>query len=169
MTIRLTKLTAAVAASAAAAALGLATGGALPAGAAPGASASTPKASIASAGAGAKQKVYIAAEGCDGHVYKPSKVILACADANLYVTGLKYDTYRRMSAKATGTIHLNDCTPDCAGGHFHKYPASIRFFDVVKCSDGRSYFSRARYRFSAPHGTQTADVSPFRLRCKAAA
>ncbi|HEY1688582.1 MAG TPA: hypothetical protein VGF95_06920 [Solirubrobacteraceae bacterium] len=135
---------------------------ALPAGAATGHSAK------ASQGAAAKQKVYVAAEGCSGHFYKPSKVILACADANLYITGLKYSAYGTSSARAAGTIHLNACTPDCAGGHFHTYPGSIRFFDVVKCSDGRRYFSRAKYRFSGPNGSGTEDVGPLRLRCKAA-
>lgn len=158
--MRLTGFKAAVSASVAIVA-GLGSVTALPAGAA--------SAHGAAEGAGsAKQRVYIAAEGCGGHSYKPSRVILACADANLYITGLKYSSYGQASAKATGTIHLNDCAPDCAGGHFHTYRGSIRFFDVVKCSDGRSYFSRARYKFSAPHGTQTTDVSPPRLRCKEA-
>lgn len=111
-------------------------------------------------------RVFIAAEGCDGHLYKPRKVILACADANLYVTGLHYSAYRGREAKANGVFHLNDCTPDCAGGRFHAHGGTIRFFDVVRCADGRRYFSQARYSFPSKGGKGTANVEPF-LRCKA--
>ncbi len=115
-------------------------------------------------GAGASP-VYVAAEGCRGHRYKPRKAILACADANLYVTGLRYSSYGSREAKGTGVFHLNDCTPDCAGGRFHKHGGSIRFFDVVACADGRRYFARARYSFRGRGGKGTADIEPF-MRCK---
>jgi hypothetical protein len=116
--------------------------------------------------AAASSAVLIASEGCDGHLYKPRKVILACADANLYVTGLHYSAYSGTEAKANGVFHLNDCTPDCAGGRFHAHGGMIRFFDVVHCADGRRYFSQARYSFPSKGGKGVADIEPF-LRCKA--
>lgn len=112
----------------------------------------------------ADARVFVAAEGCCGHVYKPRKVVLACADANLYVTELSYSSYGDREAKAGGRFHLNDCTPNCAGGRFHTYRGSIRLFDVVRCADGRRYFSRARYSFHARGGKGTADVAPL-MRC----
>ena len=112
----------------------------------------------------ASARVYVAAEGCRGHVFEPRKVILACADANLYVTGLSYGSYGSREAKARGIFHLNDCTPDCAGGRFHTYHGTIRLFDVVRCADGRRYFAQARYSFRARGGKGTADVAPF-MRC----
>ncbi len=119
------------------------------------------------AGSGsAKARVYVAAEGCRGHVYKPSKkLILACADANLYVTGLGYSSYGTSEAKGKGVFHLNDCKPDCAGGRFHEHGGTIRLFDVVRCTDGRRYFARARYSFPASGGKGTADIKPF-MRCR---
>ena len=111
-------------------------------------------------GAGASP-VYVAAEGCRGHRYKPRKVILACADANLYVTGLRYSSYGSREAKATGVFHQNDCTPDCAGGRFHEHGGSIRFFGVIACANGRRYFARARYSFPGRGGKGTADIEPF--------
>lgn len=114
-------------------------------------------------------RVYIAAEGCHGHVYRPRKrVILACADANLYVTNLDYSAYQSREAKATGIFHLNDCTPNCAGGRFHAHEGSIRFFDVVQCVDGRRYFARARYSFPGRGGNGTADIEPF-ITCRSTA
>jgi hypothetical protein len=111
-------------------------------------------------------RVFVAAEGCRGHAFKPRKVVLACADANLYVTGLSYSFYGGSEARASGRFRVNDCTPNCAGGRFHTYRGSVRFFGVVRCSDGRRYFSRARYSFHARGGKGIADVAPV-MRCSA--
>jgi hypothetical protein len=112
-------------------------------------------------------KVFIADKGCTGHAVEPSEVVIACADANLYVTGLQYSSYGGGTAKAAGTFHLNDCTPNCAAGTFHTHPGTITFSKVVLCSDGRRYYSRAKYRFKAKYGKGKADIEPtIRLKCK---
>jgi hypothetical protein len=90
----------------------------------------------------------------------PRKVILACGDGNLYVTGLRYRSYGGKQAKAKGIFHLNDCRPDCAGGRFHTYDGVIRFFDVVQCADRRSYFAQARYSFKGHYGSGVAPIEP---------
>ncbi len=103
-------------------------------------------------------KVYIAANGCTGSSFKPAKVILACADANLYVASLKYKSYGSSSASATGTFHYNTCTPNCAAGKFKTQSGSVSFSAVVSCSDGRRYFSSARYSYGKQSGTD--DIKP---------
>lgn len=107
-------------------------------------------------------KVYIAAKGCTGHSYKPASVVFACADGNLYASKLKYSSYGAREARATGTIHLNTCTPNCAQGKFQTKPGSVRFAKVVRCKDGRSYFTSAKYKFGKRSGT--ADIEP--ANCK---
>ncbi len=109
-------------------------------------------------------KVYIAAKGCTGSSYKPTSVVFACADGNLYATKLKYSSYGSREASATGTIHLNTCTPNCAAGKFQTKPGSVRFSKVVRCKDGRSYFGSAKYKYGKTSGT--ADIEP--LKCKKA-
>ncbi len=126
-------------------------------------SASAGRLAPASRGA-ASGRVYIAAEGCRGHRFMPRKVILACADGNLYVTGLGYSSYGGGQAKAKGVFHLNDCRPNCAGGRFHTRGGTIRFFDVVRCADGRRYFAQARYSFKGHNGSGTAEIGP-EMRC----
>lgn len=115
-------------------------------------------ASIAQGASTSASKVYVAANGCAGSSYKPTKVTLACADANLYASGLKYSSYGSSSANATGTIHYNTCTPNCAAGKFKSQAGSVSFSAVVSCSDGRRYFSSARYRYGKTSGT--ADIKP---------
>jgi hypothetical protein len=112
------------------------------------------------------QKLYVAAKGCTGHTLEPGTVILACADANLYVSGLDYSSYGASSAPATGTVHVNECKPNCAAGKFRTYPAKLTFFDVVKCSDGRRYYARAKYSYEAKYGKGTADIEPTTLKCE---
>jgi hypothetical protein len=120
---------------------------------------------LARSGAGraesaAAAKVFIAAK-CQNHVYKPHKVIFACADGSFYATNLRYVSYGSRQALATGTMHYNDCKPYCAAGHFHARKGKVRFYRAVRCADGRRYFSRAHYRFAGRTGR--ADIEP--LNC----
>jgi hypothetical protein len=103
-------------------------------------------------------KVYIAAK-CQNHVYKPRRVIFACADGSFYATSLRYASYGSRQAVASGTMHYNDCKPNCAAGHFHQRRGRVRFSRVVRCADGRRYFSRAHYRFGKRAGR--VDIAPF--------
>lgn len=115
----------------------------------------------------ATSEIYVASEGCTGHVYKPTKVTLACADDNIYATGLKFSSYGGSTAKATGTIHANECKPNCAAGKFKTYKAKLTFLDVVQCSDGRSYYGSVNYEINKSN-KGTADIEPLsKLKCKA--
>ena len=113
------------------------------------------------AGASHSERIYIANSGCRGHAYKPSGVTLACGDGNLYATGIAYREYGHKVTTATATIHLNACTPNCAAGQFHSYPGTLSFRDIVRCEDGRLYYSRASYKFTGPDGSGTAVIAPF--------
>lgn len=120
-----------------------------------------------SGAAGSRQRVFIAASGCTGHTYRPTRVTLACGDGNLYATAIVYRGYGGRTAPASATIHINNCLPDCAAGSFKVYRGTLSFSAIVRCADGRLYYSRARYGFAAPHGSGTADVEPIQ-RCAAA-
>ena len=106
--------------------------------------------------------MYIAANACTGHAFKPQKVTFACADGNAFATNLRYSSYGSQQAQATGTINVNSCTPNCAAGHFRKQAGKVRFSNVVRCADGRRYFTRARYQYGKH--SASADVQPF--NCK---
>jgi hypothetical protein len=112
----------------------------------------------------ASAQVYIAANGCSGYAYKPSRVVFACADGNVYATGLKYTTYGSREARASGLIHVNNCTPNCAAGRFRTSSSSVRFYKAVTCADRRRYFSRVHYTVSKR--SYSADVEP--LNCSSA-
>lgn len=118
------------------------------------------------AAASGAQRVYLTQE-CRTPAVMPAAVVLACADDNIYATRLHYKNYGQKTATATGLIHVNDCTPNCAAGKFHIYPLKIAFKGLVRCSQGRLFYSRAEYTFTGPGGSGKADVQPLGMHCSA--
>lgn len=63
---------------------------------------------------------------CTGQaVVRPSSIIVACADANTDLVDLRWSAWGSATTHATGTLQENDCTPNCATGHFISYRASV--------------------------------------------
>jgi hypothetical protein len=63
---------------------------------------------------------------CSGHaVVRPKDFVLACADGNSALEKLTWTSWTPGLASAKGTLEQNDCTPYCAAGHFHNYPALV--------------------------------------------
>jgi hypothetical protein len=85
---------------------------------------------------------------------RPHQVTIACADANLYATGLRWSRWSASGATAAGTGHMNDCTPYCAAGHFHAFRMTIRLSQPIVCK-GRRRFSRITWSGARSHGTFT--------------
>lgn len=56
---------------------------------------------------------------------KPRNFILTCADANSVLGKLSWTSWTPGVASATGVLSENDCTPYCAAGHFHSFPALV--------------------------------------------
>jgi hypothetical protein len=126
------------------------------------------------AGAGPRfhgRRVYVASKACTGHTYRPRQIILACGDAGFYATGVAYRVYGDRTAVASAQLHVHNCVPNCAQSAFHAYPGKLTLLAVVRCSDGRLYYSRARYRFAGvnPYGPSSgsANIEPF-IHCSKA-
>ena len=61
---------------------------------------------------------------CDSKpVAAPSTFVLACADHGIGVEDLHWASWTPELASGYGVFWENDCTPDCADGHFHYYPS----------------------------------------------
>jgi hypothetical protein len=96
---------------------------------------------------------------CGPLVSAPKSLVLACADANYGLAGLTWHSWGHASAAATGKATANDCTPDCAAGHFHSYPASVSVSGLKACGKAR-YYSRLTitYPGKRPAGVGKRDV-----------
>jgi hypothetical protein len=94
---------------------------------------------------------------------RPRSILMACGDGNFFITNLRWSRWNASEAGGAGVGHQNDCTPDCARGHFHRYPVAIRLFRVVACKSRLPIFTRASYRFvgAKPPGVVRSSVEPF--------
>ncbi len=63
--------------------------------------------------------------GCDNDAEVDPSSISNCGDGAAGLTGLHWTSWTSHLASGYGTYYLNDCTPTCAGGHFHTYPALV--------------------------------------------
>jgi hypothetical protein len=116
------------------------------------------------------RRVYVANKDCRGHTFRPEKITLACADDNLYATEVHFlkgtsEVYGSPRADASATIHENDCKPDCASGKFIVDKGALILEGIVRCKDGRLYYSRAEYAF--PEGQNVVGIEPSE-RCSVA-
>ncbi len=109
---------------------------------------------------------------CPGQhaLVRPKSFILTCADANSQLDNLSWSSWTPGLASATGTLEVNDCTPYCAAGHFHSYPAIVIFWgsQAVKNHAGERCYTtmtqiltgtRPRYYDYIQHKWVTAPVT----------
>jgi hypothetical protein len=85
---------------------------------------------------------------CGGKVvFEPGQYVLACADYNAYFTALRWTAWTARSATAVGVYSQNDCTPDCAAGHFWSAPGTITLTTPRPTKLG-VLFTSARYSYT---------------------
>jgi hypothetical protein len=86
---------------------------------------------------------------CQKAQVRPASFTLTCADGNDYLSHLSWSSWSASSATGTGTNLVNDCTPYCAAGKFHGYPADVKFWrsEPVPGHPGQHYFSRVTLHF----------------------
>ena len=112
-------------------------------------------ASASFGGARAQTTATMALPDCLGKpVVKPTTVTFACGDGNFLIEKLRWTGWGESFAAATGTFEANDCTPNCAAGHFHAYKGVIVASGSQKCPDGTQAYATVRYAFfgRAPFG-----------------
>jgi len=71
----------------------------------------------------AKAPKYVVLDCSFKPVVEPSTFVITCADAGTGVQDLHWTSWTPKLASGYGTFWENDCTPDCADGHFRYYPS----------------------------------------------
>jgi hypothetical protein len=94
---------------------------------------------------------------------RPASIVIACADANFYVDHLRWKSWGKTIAVALGRGHQNDCTPNCAAGHFHAFPMNVRLSHVVSCVKGRHEFARIAWTVKGKTDSETLACSFLKL------
>ena len=82
------------------------------------------------------------------------------------LTGLHWTSWTSHLASGYGTYFLNDCTPTCAGGHFHTYPALVALWGnaAVKGHPSERKYTRMTPGSHGP-GAGGTTTAPGPLRC----
>lgn len=81
---------------------------------------------------------------CPGQhaMVRPKSFVLACADGNSALQKLAWSTWAPGLASAKATLVQNDCTPYCAAGHFHSYPALVVLWGSKAIGHGGHAYTR---------------------------
>jgi hypothetical protein len=86
---------------------------------------------------------YTVVINCQGRPQvRPRNFILACADANDYLSHLSWTSWGPGLASATGVQVENDCVPYCAAGHFHRYPVDAIFWGSAAAAPGSQRYTK---------------------------
>jgi hypothetical protein len=122
---------------------------------------------VSGAAAGAVPARPTAVPDCVGKpTVRPSEIVLACADAGLGVRGLRWLGWGDPTAAGIGTASANDCTPDCAAGHFHTYRAVLLLGGRQRCGAATAYrTATVAIVGEPPPAWSTAAEATYPLRC----
>jgi hypothetical protein len=74
-------------------------------------------------------------------VERPRIIVVTCADFGEQVKAIKWISWGATMATGIATVSANDCTPDCADGHFHPYSAEV-VLDRVQVNQFGPQFTR---------------------------
>jgi hypothetical protein len=82
---------------------------------------------------------------------RPTSFVLACADGNDRLLGMHWTNWVPTSATGTGVQYLNDCTPNCATGHFHSYPVDIALTGTYRAAQNEPFaYTKITLTYTGP-------------------
>jgi len=79
----------------------------------------------------------------------------------LSVDGTKVQWWGHGSAEGFGTMMIDNCKPNCAMGHYHKYPITLVKLYRVRYHSGNPYFTRMDVFFGA--GWNHGNIKTYKL------
>jgi hypothetical protein len=92
---------------------------------------------------------------------RPASIVVACGDGGFYFSKLHWSLWGAKHAHATGLANANDCSPTCAAGHFHTYPAAVKLGIPKKCGKHTEFtllswtFTAARPKGQSKYGSES--------------
>jgi hypothetical protein len=112
---------------------------------------------VAGCGGGDDEKVLFPS-GCTNPTYKPTQIIVTCADANTVLKGIKWSDYGSDSAEGAGTASVNACDPNCAAGKFQQFPATVKLSNPKDCRKDVRQFTHLvlTYTGARPQGASAS-------------
>ena len=99
------------------------------------------------AAAADRLRLPVAYNGQDGWGHGTVRLpVIYVGGPDTFVRVQHWSHWTATSAFAWGTLWADNCQPNCAAGHYARYPAEVSLSRVA-AHDGASYFSRMRLRY----------------------
>jgi hypothetical protein len=70
---------------------------------------------------------------CQTLKFKPQRITLSCGDGGTWLGKLKWSSWSKTQAVATGNYTANNCTPDCASGQTHSVAMKVTLSNPKMC------------------------------------
>jgi hypothetical protein len=106
----------------------------------------------AASAAPASAPLPVAYSGAAGwHQGRARLPVIYLGGSNVFVRTPRWPAWSGSSARASGTLFVNTCTPTCSAGHYRTYRAQVSFWRAG-VHHGVRYFTRMRLRYW--HGGQ---------------
>jgi hypothetical protein len=107
----------------------------------------------------------VLAINCNSEQYKPMRIVISCGDGSSWLGKLKWSSWGRKSAAASGTYKAVNCTPDCAAGHVHSYAIELTLSKPKTCpGQTHSAFKQATLTYTTGPRPKGAPAK-LALRC----
>jgi hypothetical protein len=90
-------------------------------------------------------------------VYEPAQVQFT-GDSSGYLDALAWSSWDASGASGSGTLHLDDCNPNCATGTFTAYPATVNLSGASQTQNGYVFTQMAIDSPTAPGGSQSFSI-----------
>jgi hypothetical protein len=96
--------------------------------------------------------------GCTNPSYKPTQIIVTCADANTVLKGISWKSYGSDRATGSATANVNACDPNCAAGELQTFPATVKLSQPKDCRKDVRQFTHLVLTYSGarPQGASAS-------------
>jgi Flp pilus assembly protein TadG len=96
--------------------------------------------------------------GCTNPSYKPTQIIVTCADANTVLKGISWKSYGSDRATGSATANVNACDPNCAAGKLQTFPATVKLSQPKDCRKDVRQFTHLvlTYTGASPQGASAS-------------
>jgi hypothetical protein len=96
--------------------------------------------------------------GCTNPSYKPTQIIVTCADANTVLKGISWKSYGSDTASGSATANVNACDPNCAAGKLQTFPAMVKLSRPKDCRKDARQFTHLvlTYTGARPQGASAS-------------
>ena len=102
---------------------------------------------------------------CYALAVAPADLTIACGDGNFGLATMRWTGWGSPAAKGTGVVRANDCTPNCAAGHFHDYAAVATAGRLRTCLGGRRQYTHLDLLYTGTAPATVRATSSVSLPC----